>query len=697
MGIIRNNRIGHLFLCLFFSAFLISAPIATTLDTPSYAYANEIDKANALSNSDSLGIEMGEWILSLGAYVAGIGGVLLDLSIKSFAIDMKQTLFGDQENPRSLGGTIQNMWTVVRDIANIVFIFGFLYIGIMTIFRPDSSRVKGLLAQLIIAALLINFSLFFVQIIVDISSLFAGEIHKYIPSGEGTDIGLEYAHLMGLTGLYGDLPPEQLQKLTGGGAFAFFVIGTIFMMIAGFVMAAGAVLLIVRFVALVLFMIFSPLLFAAAIFMDMKEYWKKLINYALFAPAFLFLLYLSYKILENAPWNKTTSFAEVLLVSNLENTDAYSVILQFTVALFFLIAALKSADALGIMGGKAAVSVGNRVRGVVQSSALALPRGIGSWTGRTVVGGGMNQIQKGSERIQARNGVLAKSIRLTGLDRTISQAADKANKKEFFGGTSRANVKSYEKKRDAKSVKLRGAMKLKDAIGIPDTQEKRDAVGAAVLNLTKQQLEEAGAKTLKDAEVMRVLSNSQMEAILGSDEFSDETKAEFKELRGEAIEKLLTQAAGANATLLDGIGKASISQLEALGTERLKAHAAGLSSAQLDKIKSSKQFTETQVQDITTARAQGLVAQFKIDPDSVLGGKKEEEIAKMPFDVLNDDNAIKYITGGVLKTIVDKQTLTPKQRNELALRVTHGPLLSEIDPTVETYLDSPHGQSAYNL
>jgi len=132
-------------------------------------------------------------ILKLVSKLTYLGGELLDLSVQKVVLGM-----GDLIKNQDAGGlntVIESSWKTVRDAANIVFIFGFVWIGIRTILDYGAANTKKFLASLIIAALLINFSLFFARALVDLSNILAVEIYDVlipqIKSGEKLPDGIE--------------------------------------------------------------------------------------------------------------------------------------------------------------------------------------------------------------------------------------------------------------------------------------------------------------------------------------------------------------------------------------------------------------------------------------------------------------------------------------------------------------------------
>ena len=69
--------------------------------------------------------------------------------------------------------TIQSIWTIARDTCNVAFIFILLYIAIRQIIGQAGAELEKTLTSVVIAALFINFSLFFTELIIDGGNLVA--------------------------------------------------------------------------------------------------------------------------------------------------------------------------------------------------------------------------------------------------------------------------------------------------------------------------------------------------------------------------------------------------------------------------------------------------------------------------------------------------------------------------------------------
>ncbi len=96
---------------------------------------------------------------------AGILGLTANFFNASIGLTLSSKLY-------YLSSFIEDGWSIVRDIANIFFIFILLFVALQTILGFGSSTKKTI-AKLIMVAILINFSMFFVKVIIDTSNILA--------------------------------------------------------------------------------------------------------------------------------------------------------------------------------------------------------------------------------------------------------------------------------------------------------------------------------------------------------------------------------------------------------------------------------------------------------------------------------------------------------------------------------------------
>ncbi len=120
--------------------------------------------------------------------------LLLTLVAKLFNILLSLTL----SSPLYNASFVAESWTVVRDLSNIFFILILLYVAIQTILGLGH-ETKKIIVQVIVMALLINFSMFFAKVVIDSSNILAlvfynkidSKTNDYIPSTNVNKIGVQ--------------------------------------------------------------------------------------------------------------------------------------------------------------------------------------------------------------------------------------------------------------------------------------------------------------------------------------------------------------------------------------------------------------------------------------------------------------------------------------------------------------------------
>jgi hypothetical protein len=355
----------------------LSAHAAGVTPAPATPPQNVGGKATPDNEPSAWVPAVGNVILKIAGYFSWAAGSLLSIAMDKLVFGMGDMLSG------SLGKNIELIWGVIRDMSNLAFIFGFMYVGIKTIIDPEKTETKQFLSRIIIGALLINFSLFFVKVVIDFANLTAVQLYNSVAGGG--DISLAFAQIFGLSGTF-DMPnADTFAKIAVDGLW-FYFFGAVILLIAAFVMAAGAILLITRFVALVFIMIFSPILFSATVFPGTSEQasklWKQLIHNAFFAPIYLLLLLISITVLKAIIESMASDGASMTLSEAFTNTSgSFGRILSFFIAAIFLIKSLTISQKFASAGGDFAVK-----------TAGAATFGVAAWAGRKTIGGGASYI-----------------------------------------------------------------------------------------------------------------------------------------------------------------------------------------------------------------------------------------------------------------------------------------------------------------
>src|SRR3989344_2280519 len=311
---------------------------------------------------------IGNFILAAMSQLVWLAGKLLDMSMY-FTIHMADIL--RQMNVVDAG------WAVFRDLANMVFIFVLLYIAIATILNLPNT--KQMLVSVIVTAFLINFSLFITKAIVDVSNVVALQFYDRLQSLPSNDPKDPYKgpsaalrNAMKIATIYspnkatGDadatassLSKELLTKSDEIGAFLIKIaMGSVVMLITAFIFATGAILLFIRIITLMFLMMISPLAFIARILPRTQsawdQWWKALINNAIFAPVWLAMLYVVISTASNGlpglPGDSNNAnFSNVFS----GESASLSVIFNYTFIIILLIGTIIVSKSIGLHGASA--------------------------------------------------------------------------------------------------------------------------------------------------------------------------------------------------------------------------------------------------------------------------------------------------------------------------------------------------------
>lgn len=332
-------------------------------------------------------------ITSMCALFLWIAGVLFDAVFKYTIVDLSTNI----KNLTS----INEIWGVFRDLINMSFIFILLYISIGTILRLTTIQTKKMLGNVIIAAILINFSLFFTQVTIDFFNNFAVSIYNKITlttvggtgSGSGsTTIATAFVKPLGLDTLLKGAT-EGKGVLSGASKdiasiMRTSIVASILLIIIGFVLFIISILLIVRYIMFIILMISSPIGVAGGFLPKIsemwgKDWWTNLFDQAIFAPVFMLMLWVTIKIINGMKLSSSVDF------SNLTNGDTgvTNTLINFAMVVGMLILSITVAK-------KSASSGSEGVTGAMGGALTA-----GSWLGRNTVGRLAN---RGAERLRGK-------------------------------------------------------------------------------------------------------------------------------------------------------------------------------------------------------------------------------------------------------------------------------------------------------
>ncbi len=302
-------------------------------------------------------------------------------------------------------------WTVVRDVANMLFIFILLYAGIMTMFGSDWKRP---VLNVIIIALLINFSLFFTKVVIDTGNILATSVYTQLgpestTAHSSTPDSKEIAVSEGLAKSFG--PQSFMAAATKGdiwdAVFIFIVSGVVSLFVA-FILLKAAFLLIGRLLMFWYLMIASPVAFISWALPQTSGYFdswlKDLLKQSFFLVIFLFFIYMIMLVLSAPsifPEATNQKFLDLVVVTVLKAT---LVIVALQKALHFAEKWAGDAGALGAKLGSAVMGIaGGGAAGLALGGVAMAGRSVGGKLANKAFGSGAMQRLAGSDNAIVRN------------------------------------------------------------------------------------------------------------------------------------------------------------------------------------------------------------------------------------------------------------------------------------------------------
>ncbi len=262
---------------------------------------------------------------------------------------------------------VASAWPFIQGIANLGFIFALLYIAFATTFRlaSVSTSVQKLLPRLLIAALLVNFSLVIGGLLIDMSRVvMAVEINLM---GNGSVNGTNFGDkLIASTNALNQEIQSMKNQLPNNSFLAVMVRmsqGTFFLFLLTLGISVIAINLLIRYIALIILLMISPLAYLAFALPNVASYasawWGMFIKWVLYGPIVLFFLLIIIRVqniaptLPQGPNPDPTSW-----------TPFFNAILHFVIviALFFV-----------------ANTLGKKVAGVGSDTAMGFANSAGAW------------------------------------------------------------------------------------------------------------------------------------------------------------------------------------------------------------------------------------------------------------------------------------------------------------------------------
>ncbi len=324
-----NLKIFKIFAAVLIIGIFISGVNSVFAQTPGYS--------NAPHSLDTGGVP--KFLAAESKAVSDTGGTLY--GIASIAGNVLTFVSGLIDVAISFGNNVINLPVVslgfqtVLGIANLGFVLAIIIIAFATIFRLESYAIKQTLWKLVIAALLVNFSLVIAGAFISFSNTFSNYFLEAFHNDSVGDALADIIEPQKLTQVAGADDPKWYEYIANPVSATsrfvtslFFV--TVFTLLIVLTFFALFVMLLIRSIYLSFLLIIMPLAWLAFIFPSTSQYWKKwwtqFIRWVFFAPIVLFFIYIVVTTGNNM------GESDFLFGSNQTNSTAVSVNNEFALA-----------------------------------------------------------------------------------------------------------------------------------------------------------------------------------------------------------------------------------------------------------------------------------------------------------------------------------------------------------------------------
>jgi len=549
-------------------------------------------------------------------------------------------------------------WTIFRDIANLGFVLGIIVIAMATIVRYRSYSAQQILLRLIVAALLVNFSLVMAGAFITVSNSFSDYfVNSISGDGKASGVSIKLTQSLGIPDIIeGDSSPEStLQKIKDAVlGVSLFVLGglainVVFLSLMAIAMVAVAGMLLLRYFYLAFLLILSPVVFLMWVFPGTRTYatqwWKKFIHWILFAPTLLFFLWLALTVsTRSQDIIRTTAdtFAVPAGQDALLGHLKFGSLMISIISIALLLGGLKVAQSMGYGGTKLAMSASSSIgnwaknkatRGLKRAGGVALKPLETGLRGAAVLSKKYNQNPPKTKL--GRIGKAVVTLGVPALSATMgSFAASVGTQSDKMQAVSYEHwLKQYEHLTDDRLKDLAKSQSGADRNAVLALLAKRkkldgdtiESVGGADLVLDLEERFKAASATKDFSEIEKAVGMSR-----GIRDATKELADAFKKSGGQTTEAI--------TKLQEKLKKASDKFLSSLGEKDWK---------EASSILRKKPSDLTGAQEIYRQQ----VAQF-INNDvsgrpfyKSVGGLNSEEMVDLVSGLVNEAHGVHQITG----------------------------------------------------
>ena len=437
-------------------------------------------------------------------------------------LNLAEIIFQWIVNPDVMKGIIDNSaiyksWMAVRDVFNIIFIMTLLFSAFATIFQVSKYNYKNILRNLILMALLVNFSYPIARFMIDVSNVI---MYGFLQNMSGNYF-MTIIENSGVTGLFNTNSTDL-----------FYLMSTIiFTFIFAITLDVIAILLLIRAVSLAIYVIFSPLGFVGSVLPGTKlasegsKWWTDFLKNCFAGPIMIFMLYIanSTMVAISPLKNSGSDLGNIVssqLNSNIKNVTGLKELIVsaafVSLPIIILWLGVIAAQSSGIAGASAVVARGKKFGKWLAKNPLGGSVGYG--LRKTGVTGAVKQrweqMKKnsplGSEKTAKREAKMAARFGVRGaLEKDMRRRAEEHKK----NGTTDDELKELAAKGDAAAAYRLAEDKKMDQetydkfIANPNSQKDPSYVKAINSKVKQNRLDIVANNRASDAEELAKQSN----------------------------------------------------------------------------------------------------------------------------------------------------------------------------------------------
>jgi hypothetical protein len=219
---------------------------------------------------------------------------------------------------------VQSGFAATLAVANLGFVLGIIIIAIATILRRETYGIKKTLWKLVVAAILVNFSLIIGGAFINLSNVLTTQFLTSLPGGGGDNGPLVFAKelagafapqrllLLNANGdtITGTVNNQSLQNANAGSTIGSIITplisvvsATALLIVILITLAVFLFMLLIRYVALSILLVIMPFAWLMWIFPKTSnmwtKWWNEFIRWTFFAPIVIFFLWLAIATAQN--------------------------------------------------------------------------------------------------------------------------------------------------------------------------------------------------------------------------------------------------------------------------------------------------------------------------------------------------------------------------------------------------------------